>query len=209
MTDPLGVRNANPLNIRSGQPYEGLMGVINGFCVFQSPVWGFRAAFRNYITKSDRGINTIRKLISEWAPTSENDTAAYISSVCASAGYGPDDVIALKTWDVASKVCYAQTIVECGAFEQYFTQAQMAEGAFRAGIVDAPPTFVHRVKVTVAAAASSVAGAAGGINEVVQSAQPTVTQGHHTLTVIFAVTSIVLGALAAFWNVRNKIKGAT
>ncbi len=40
-----------------------------------------------------RGLNTVREIISAWAPTVENDTAAYIESVCGRVGVGPDDPV--------------------------------------------------------------------------------------------------------------------
>ena len=90
---PLGVRLNNPLNIRPGSPWEGLAvpDEMQGFCSFTSPVWGFRAAFRNLITYADKhGINTIRGIISRWAPPEDNnDTEGYIKAVCARTGYAP------------------------------------------------------------------------------------------------------------------------
>lgn len=198
---PMGVRNNNPLNIRAGIPWEGLAYEANGFAVFQSPVFGFRAAFRSYITKYDRGLNTVRKLITEWAPPSENDTAAYIKTVCDRTGYGPDDVIALKTWDVAKNVCYAQTIVENGGFAP-FTMDQMAEGAFRAGVVDAPAPFTHKVTTTIAAAGAGVAAASGGTASVIQQVGPSLPQGHH-IQIICAVLALVLSVVAVFWNLHH------
>ena len=172
----IAARNNNPLNIRPGQPYEGLAtpSQVGGFANFVSAPFGFRAVFLNYIHKADRGINTIRKLISEWAPPSDgNDTESYIATVAKKTGYGSDETINLKTWEVGSKVCYAQTEVETGEpFENNFTVAQMAEGAFRAGIVDAPPTLAaravqvsktvlaHSATATVAASASAAVSAA-------------------------------------------------
>jgi hypothetical protein len=195
---PASVRNCNPLNIRPGAPYEGLTAQVNGFCVFKSPVWGFRAAFRNYITKADRGVNTIAKLIGEWAPPGDNnDTAAYIASVCNATGYGPDDPINLKSWPVASAVCYAQTMVETGApFEQYWKLAQMAEGAFRAGLADAPPPTVTKIATRVTGIGSAVTGTVAAT----QSSNP-------KMQAALVVMTIVLAAMAAIWPAKSKTEG--
>lgn len=156
-----GVLNNNPLNIRPGAPWEGLgtPAAVDNFCNFSSAVWGFRAVFKNYIAKADRGVNTIRALITEWSPpadntsagdpTGEKSTAAYIAAVAKRTGFGPDEVINLKDWDVASKVCYAQTMQECGEFEPGFKQADMANGAYRAGIVNAPEPTLAAVGKTI------------------------------------------------------------
>jgi len=200
---PVCARNNNPLNLRGGQPYEGLStpAVVDGFCNFVSPVFGFRAAIRNYITKSDRGIDTVRKLISEWAPPDDNnDTEAYIASVCKATGFKPDEVIALKTWDVCSRVCYAQAEVESGApFETYWKQSDMAEGAYRAGIVDAPPPASKRVLAKAAAVGGALSSGAGKAEPYISTA----LQQPHSQTVQIAL--IVVGiALAVFGAFRSK-----
>jgi hypothetical protein len=42
---------------------------------------GYRAAFVTLATYLSRGWNTIEKIISHWAPPSENDTENYIAAV--------------------------------------------------------------------------------------------------------------------------------
>lgn len=57
-------------------------------------VWGLRAMFidiRGDVMKD--GLNTIRRLITSYAPTHENNTAAYIASVSAALKKGADAVI--------------------------------------------------------------------------------------------------------------------
>lgn len=202
---PLGVRLNNPGNLRAGIAWEGLTypPAVNGFCSFSTPAFGFRAIFRNYITKYDRGIRTIRALITEWAPPSENNTAAYIAAVCQRTGFDPDAPIELKSWAIAKAVCKAQTIQECGAFDPYFTDAQMAEGAFRAGIADAPAPIAHKVAVTVSAAAATVAAAAGPIAGAIQTAQPNLPTTHN-IQMWCAIAAAVLGVIAIFYNIRKK-----
>ena len=80
---PRGLRNNNPLNIRQTDPE---------FCQFQTLEYGWRAAFRllthSYFEKY--GLDTIRKIISRWAPPGENNTSAYITSVSRITGIPPD-----------------------------------------------------------------------------------------------------------------------
>ena len=81
-----GLRNNNPLNIRktkttwTGQKTDG---TDTQFCQFLKPAFGWRAAFKllhRYYTIY--GLKTIELIVSRWAPSNENDTEAYIESVC-------------------------------------------------------------------------------------------------------------------------------
>lgn len=57
-------------------------------------VWGIRAMFMDVRGDIQRdGLNTIRKLISVYAPTHENNTAAYIASVAKALKKGADAVL--------------------------------------------------------------------------------------------------------------------
>lgn len=204
----IGIRNNNPLNIRPGSPWEGLATPpeVGGFCNFASPVWGFRAVFMNYIRKADRGINTVRALITEWAPPSDgNDTAAYIAAVCKRSGFGPDDVINLKAWDTASRICYAQTIQECGEFEPSFKQSDMAAGALRAGVADAPRSPIKKLGVVVSSGAAAASASAPTIVDAINTQVTPIVAQHHmaTLQAICAVAAVVFGILAAVNHLRS------
>jgi len=160
MPIPRDERDHNPLNIRrDGTDWEGLapQQPDPDFCSFTSDVFGFRAAFRILITYADKyKIDTVNALINRWAPPSENDTAAYIAKVCKRTGFAPTETLAIKTWAVSRKLIYAMTEVESGAlFEQNFKPNDLAEGAFRAGIADAPKTPVRKVAVIATAAGSA------------------------------------------------------
>lgn len=59
--------------------------------------WGVRAAFlvlRNYVGRHK--LNTIRKIITRWAPGSENNTRLYIDTVCRRMNMQPDDEITFR-----------------------------------------------------------------------------------------------------------------
>ena len=89
MADPRGIRNNNPTNIRHSARFEWdgeLEPDSDGFCRFTSMALGVRAAAKNLTTKIKRGENTIRALITAWAPADENDTESYIEAVCNSTG---------------------------------------------------------------------------------------------------------------------------
>ena len=78
-----GIRNNNPLNIRKGNKWIGLRDFPTDkeFDEFLTLQYGFRAAFKLIFTYIQRGDDTIRKIITRWAPPSENDTEAYIRFV--------------------------------------------------------------------------------------------------------------------------------
>ena len=96
---PRGIRNNNPLNLRVGNNWKGEVSqpTDHTFEQFTEMKWGVRAAFivlRNYIKRHKQ--NTVRKIISRWAPSNENNTQAYIATVCQRANLQPDEVI---SWD--------------------------------------------------------------------------------------------------------------
>ena len=114
MAIPRGIRNNNPLNIRIGNKWKGrkLPNTDGAFDQFISVQWGYRAAFiilRNYINKHQ--CNSVAKIIARWAPSSENNTASYINTVCKKTGYKPDTVIRPQYNDL-SKLVYAMAWVE-------------------------------------------------------------------------------------------------
>lgn len=86
---PRGLRNNNPGNIRNSQRTEWQGEVKecdkkdNSFEEFEDMEHGYRALIKllqNY--RRRHGCRTIADFINRWAPTNENDTAAYIKSVC-------------------------------------------------------------------------------------------------------------------------------
>ena len=80
---PRGLRNNNPLNIRhSAEHFQGeIAGRDKSFKSFSSLAYGYRAAFVILGTYLSRGINSIEKIITKWAPSTENNTENYIFQV--------------------------------------------------------------------------------------------------------------------------------
>lgn len=89
---PLGIRNNNPGNIRPGDSWVGEAGVNKGFVVFRELPFGIRALAIDLVNKHLKGYNTIRKVITRYAPESENNTEAYIKAVSDSMNLGPDHI---------------------------------------------------------------------------------------------------------------------
>jgi len=80
---PRGLRNNNPLNLRhNNEAFQGeVKGKDKAFKTFSSLPYGYRAAFITLATYLSRGWNTIEKIITHWAPQSENNTEKYIVDV--------------------------------------------------------------------------------------------------------------------------------
>src|SRR5437899_7828143 len=88
---PRGIRNNNPGNIKIGDSWRGMTGSDGTFVTFDTLAWGLRALATDIVHKIGRGLDTITKIISVYAPPSENNTLAYINSVSADTGIGPDE----------------------------------------------------------------------------------------------------------------------
>jgi hypothetical protein len=85
-----GLRNKNPGNLRANG-FTGSLGVDpRGYAVFDTLHHGIRAAARQLDLYGKRGLNTVRMIVSTWAPASENDTEAYIAAVCRAVGRPAD-----------------------------------------------------------------------------------------------------------------------
>ena len=86
MRQPRGIRNNNPGNLRrTGDRWQGLRPVQDDpdFFQFEAPEWGYRALIKtlqNY--RCLHGLQSVKEMITRWAPPTENDTAAYVRSVC-------------------------------------------------------------------------------------------------------------------------------
>ena len=101
MNLPRGIRNNNPGNIRHGSNWQGLnpnsRNIDPAFCVFTSSVYGIRALAKVLINyKKIHGLNTVRQIISRYAPPNENQTTAYIQSVAKQLEVAPDAVIDIE-----------------------------------------------------------------------------------------------------------------
>jgi hypothetical protein len=83
MKHPRGLRNNNPLNIRhNADVFQGeIKGKDKSFKTFETIQYGYRAAFVTFATYLSKGYNTVEKIITRWAPPSENNTAGYIAKV--------------------------------------------------------------------------------------------------------------------------------
>lgn len=118
MAKSRGYRNNNPGNIRiNGDKFQGevIPSQDKEFKQFESMAYGYRAIFkilRNY--QINYKLNTIRQMISRWAPKNENDTANYISFVSERSGIPADDPIRTDNREMMIRIVAAMSRVENG-----------------------------------------------------------------------------------------------
>lgn len=107
-----GLDNRNPGNIRQSKVrYRGEVRPSRdpAFKEFESLAWGYRAIFVLLDTYRIRyGLDTLRGMISRWAPPSENRTDAYIRAVAADTGLDSDE--RLNTRDARTMIPVAAAI---------------------------------------------------------------------------------------------------
>lgn len=135
MIDPRSiraVRNNNPGNINAGINWQGLMprSQMNAdqlaekrFAVFLSPQWGFRAMATILHTyarpkgvNGGHGVTTIRGAINAWAPSSENNTEAYVNAVCNRVAWMPDSPFPFDDPGHLATLLKAMSIQEVGTW---------------------------------------------------------------------------------------------
>ena len=86
---------------QQGANWQGLnpngRNIDSAFCVFESPVFGIRALAKVLINyKKIHGLNTVRQIVSRYAPPNENQTKAYIQSVAKQLEVYPDTKIDIE-----------------------------------------------------------------------------------------------------------------
>lgn len=118
--EPRGLRNNNPGNIRINDDlFQGEIrpSMDKSFKQFETMAYGYRAVFKilsNYyrIYKLD----TIRKMISRWAPPEDkgNDTDAYVKAVSDYAGIPADDPVDINDREQMIRIVAGMSKVENG-----------------------------------------------------------------------------------------------
>lgn len=114
---PRGLCNNNPGNIRKNSDvFQGeKTSSDKEFKQFKSMAYGYRAIFKilsNYYRNYK--LDTIRKMISRWAPENENNTDAYIKAVSDYAGIPTDDPINVNDREQMIRIVAGMSKVENG-----------------------------------------------------------------------------------------------
>lgn len=106
---PRGIRNNNIGNLKlTNIPWKGKVKRANNtdgtFEQFQDTdgvkgmVWGIRAMMKDILNDFIRdGKTTVSELITEYAPSSENNTNAYINHVSGAMGVSPNEILRIDT----------------------------------------------------------------------------------------------------------------
>ena len=133
-SDPAGIRNNNPGNLnfasQSGASRAGR------FAAFGSMAEGIAALDDQLQRYAGRGNDTVRGIVSTWAPASDhNDTGSYIASVARALGVNPDAHLNLNDANTLRTLISAITTQEVGAGRINVDQinAGMALSLSRAG----------------------------------------------------------------------------
>lgn len=130
-----GVRNNNPGNIRTSKGT-----VWSGQCAEQkdpdfvqcvTPEYGIRMIGKVLRSYNRAGYNTVEKIIGRWAPSSENDTEAYIKNVCRTMGVQRNDLLPIEDEGVIIPLVNAIISQECGGYQ--YPAETITQGLVMAG----------------------------------------------------------------------------
>ena len=122
----LGFKQNNPVNLKKGTSWDGVVASDNDFAAFSTMPFGIRAAIVNLYVHVLRGHNTYSSYISEFAPPSDNDTAAYLKHI-EDAGFVLSNPISFDRDDL-ELLLRAQMEQEIGPDDKQITQDQIDEG---------------------------------------------------------------------------------
>lgn len=128
-----GLRNNNPGNlILTNIAWQGKIpnkqNTDGKFEQFTSIEYGIRAMYKDLVNDINKGKNTVTKLISEYAPPSENNTKQYINDVCATLGVKANDVLKTINSDFLLKLGRSIVTKENGNDGKLVTDAQLMKG---------------------------------------------------------------------------------
>lgn len=228
MATPRGIRNNNPGNLDRGDPWQGLVDNQSEprFCTFKDPTWGIRALTVTLITYHDKRkakdgsrIDTIREIITRWAPPHENDTETYIRTVAKAVGVPADMEVSLHDYGTIRPLVEAIIRHENGRGplkneNTWYSAEVIDEGLRRAGIVKAVKT-VKAVPVTKESAGATITAGLGvaqladvapQITAAMDKAQGNITSGD-MVRIAFGVATIAIAIFVAWSQVRKHQKG--
>ena len=133
-----GIRNNNPGNLEASWAFTwlGQNGTDGRFATFTSPEHGIRALGMNLLSYQRRGLDTISKIITRWAPPQDNNnTPAYIQKVSSAMGVAPDTRLDVASPSVLSALSKAIIHQENGTIP--FSEEVIHTGVFSAlGLTD-------------------------------------------------------------------------
>jgi hypothetical protein len=212
-TKARGYRNRNPGNIEHHERnrWNGLAEPPSDgrFARFVSHEHGIRALALLLLTYQDRhDLRTIAGIIGRWAPTSENNTRAYIGRVAEHMRVGAEDELDLHNPDTMRLLVEGIIIVELGG--QPYDDATLSEGLRMAGLPQGGAARSGTLRVAAAGGAAAF-GSAATIEAVAQVAAQ--SEGIATVAralgpwVVAIVVLAVVGLLA--WDRWQRLRRVT
>lgn len=145
-------RNNNPGNLNyAGQTGAVLEGGPNArFAKFGSTAEGVSALAKQLQRYGDRGLDTISKIINKYAPSSENNTQAYIDALSKRLGVSGDQKLDLN--DSSTLTGLIKGIARHEAGSDYLSDSDLMTGLSMAGVKgggaqQAPSVSIGEVKV--------------------------------------------------------------
>lgn len=172
-SEPRGIRNNNPGNLNYvGQRGATLEEGSNGrFAKWKTAREGLQAMANQLRLYSDRGLDSIRKVINTYSPSSENDTESYINQLAAFMGIDPDDTFDVKT-DPAALAMLMRGIIQHENGYNPYSRDQIDDAIGSSGLVGgggaqvSQKTDIHIHGVSdPQAAGQAVAREQGSVNE--------------------------------------------
>lgn len=126
---PRGLSLNNPGNIKKGNDWKGIASKQEDsvFDTFNTPEDGIRAmvkVLKSYKTK--HGLDTIKGIVSRYAPSSENDTNAYVKRVANSMKIAENEKLNLS--DRNQMLSFIKSIIQVEQGMQPFTDATLIKG---------------------------------------------------------------------------------
>ena len=136
---PRGIRNNNPGNIKElrgdstlwqGERATDDDAVMEEFNTMADGIRALGKVLLNY--QKVHGLNTVRGIIGRWAPTSENNTGAYVAAVAGKLGVTPDQPIEVRLYlqKLVKAICEHENGAAVVAL--HVKQADIAAGVARA-----------------------------------------------------------------------------
>lgn len=170
---PRGIRNNNPGNLEyRGQAGATLEDHANPrFARFQTAEQGLAALAAQLRRYGQRGIDTVRSIISTYAPSIENNTPGYTNTVANSLGVDANSRLNLNDPAVLQGIMGAIIRVENGRNPYSAEQIAAASGARATGAPGVPVTISQQTTIHVAggggseATGQAIAGQQDAVNQ--------------------------------------------
>ncbi|MVX98453.1 hypothetical protein GP924_24175 [Enterobacteriaceae bacterium 8376wB9] len=151
-----GFRNHNPGNLKAAPNSTGKRGK---FSTFASDDDGLSAMARQLMLYGDRGNNTPGGIIHTYAPSSENNTRAYIDDVTSRTRYGADQRLDLHNPEVLKTLMASMIQHEQGS--QPYTEEQLKK-AIQSAIMDDQWSGMRNPERLTQQRRDIISGAGGG-----------------------------------------------